>query len=263
MIMISPNVGTKHVSFKIAGCGVRKNGKVYAVTNTDRFDQFPFGYWLYKPPVLIHDIASWGICDQGVSYYTGPDGITHIFSVAGLDGYPNASDIVEEWYDGWASTLIPNNHNPDVLKLTPGVSRLISVSAVGYFDEYQLYRKQFQKLPHVPECFLEEGTEGYERHLKGEEMCASLHWQHVVGGKNADGRQVTCEVGDHSYPAIAPIEDHPTTNHYALVAWRPIDELHIIDSSEEPDKKDLNDALAFLTGATGQACQLPIFVTDH
>jgi hypothetical protein len=104
--------------------------------------------------------------------------------------------------------------------------------------------------------------EGDERnaHLAGKEMCASLHWQHVEKGKrNPNDRYTVSEVGEMTYDAVAPIENHPPKDRLALIAWMPIDEINIVDSPDVSDKSEIEEALSFLAGS----CALPIFLTDN
>jgi len=253
----------KHVTLYQAGCGTRRNYKGYLFTNHSWFEQYPLSYFVYDPPILVENLLDWGLCDQGISYMES-GGIHHAMTVVGQENYRNVADILEEWRNGWASTLVPLV-GEGVKLLTPTRSRLLIFSRAGWIDEFKDYRKGYVSLDDVDECFLAVEDPERKKHIKGKDMCASLHWQHVVGGSpvSPGSREITRKIGQAIYKAVAPLEEVLPTEHYALVAWRPIDELDIIDPLEATDRSPLDEALEFLLGSTGTPCQLPIFLTDN
>jgi hypothetical protein len=257
------NVGRKHVTLYQAGCGTRRNYKAYLQTNHSWFEQYPLSYFVYDPPIHVESLLDWGLCDQGISYMQS-GGVYHAMTVVGLENYPNVADILEEWKNGWSSTLVPLM-GEGVRLLTPVKSRLLIFSRAGWLPEYKKYRKSYIELETINECFLPDVDPIRKEHLKGKDMCASLHWQHVTGGTLIDTREprkVGRKIGQAYYEAVGPIDEIPATD-YALVAWRPIDELNLIDPAEAVDKSPLDEALEFLLGSTGTPCQLPIFLTDN
>lgn len=254
-----PSIKTKHVNLYIAGCKTRRRGKGYLWTDESRFKNHPMSYFIKDPPEIVEDMKLWGISDQGVTYFQH-GGIWHAKAVMGRAGYPNTADIFEEWLNGWASTLVPLI-GEGVKLLTPGRSRLLIFHAAGWIREFRSYRKNYVELPRPDVCFLPNDDPDREKHLEGKTMCASLHWQHVRGGKPiSQGRLVDMSVGQHTYRAVGEMTPLPKEV-YAYVGWRPIDELHIVGDIEEPDT--ISTAMDFLFQASATQCQLPVFLTDN
>jgi hypothetical protein len=258
-------VQRKHVNLYKAGCVIRLHKKLYFWTKPERFHdttgQYPFTYYVYDPPIYVPDLVSWGLCSEGVTYFQS-GGIWHAQKVIGRDNYPNTADVLEEWLNGWASTLVPMM-GEGLKLLTPGKSRLLIYHGGGWIDEYKDYRDDYISVLNREICMLPNSDPRRSAHLDGEDMCASLHWQHVTGGdreKRLD-RRVERTIGQCTYPAVMPIDGEEPTEHYALVAWRPIDELHLVDTGI--DDNAIQEAIDWLTGATGIPAQLPIFVTDN
>ena len=266
---------TKHVSPYLAGCTVRRHGKLYAVTETDNYDKdYALSYQVLCPPHYIGTeevMWSWGVSAQGVGFYK-VNGILHLLSCIGADNYPNVADTLEEWLNGWASTLLPQN-DPRLRQLTPGPngSRILFFHSRGHLTDFKTYRENFLQTRR-PECLLpddEEHKAQRQRHLDGDEMCAGLHWQHVLKGMNSQKkdvdptrRYVDRTIGELTYRAVGPInhKEIPPAE-YAIVAWRPIDRFDIVDNEAIDDKSEVEKALEFLLGQG--AIPMPVFRTDH
>jgi hypothetical protein len=248
----------KRVNPYIAGCDRRRHSKAYLTTNTRHWlEQYPLSYFLYDPPILVDDEIAWGVCDQGVSYFES-GGIWHAKTIVGRGNYFNAADILMEFTNGWGSALAPLIGD-GIKKLTPVESRRLIFHRGGWIDNFKKYRDEYKPLSMIQECMLPVGPDR-DAHLEGKEMCASLHWQHVERGKrNPNDRYTVVEVGEMTYDAVAPIEDHPPQDKLALIAWMPIDEINIVDSPDISDKSEIDDALAFLAGQ----CALPVYLTDN
>ncbi|MHA1951262.1 MAG: hypothetical protein ACW987_15515 [Candidatus Thorarchaeota archaeon] len=257
---MASTIHKKQVKPYEAGCVVRRHGKGYLTTDTKKWlEQYPLSYFLYDPPILILDEKKWGICDQGVSYVEH-DGIYHAQTVVGRSNYYNASDILMEILNGWASALVPLVGDKVKLLQPGGVSRRFIFHRGGHIDNYALYRKEYQDLGMIQECMLPENDPLRGLHLAGKDMCASLHWQHVENGSQSTKDRYTSRlVGEMTYDAVAPIEDHPPQDQLALIAWLPIDEIDIVDSKDMQDKSPVMDAIAFLAGQSA----LPVFITDN
>lgn len=258
------SITKKRVNPYIAGCDRRRHGKVYLVTDIEKWlNQYPLSYYLFDPPILANE-RDWGICDQGVSYVeTG--GVWHAKTIVGRGmingtvGYYNTADILMEFANGWASALAPLQ-GEHVKDLEPGGrSRRLIFHRGGYLKNFEIYRKEYQKLPGIQECMLPKGSEQYKRHIAGKDMCASLHWQHVQGGSTRTGRLTTRVIGELQYEAVRPLEGHAPQEELALVAWLPIDEIHIVDNEDMQDKSPVMKALDFLVGQTS----LPVYVTNN
>lgn len=251
----------------IAGCGVRRHGQAYLTTNMREWREvYELNHFVLDPPVLIGDkesLANWGLCDQGVAYidqYDTATGkvITHAMTVVGRESYPNVADILEEWEAGWASTLVPLIGN-DIHKLTPE-SRLYIVHASGWMDNWKVYRDEYLKTPRPP-CMLAKDDPVYCQHLDGDDMCAGLHWQNVFTGVRylKHDRYVERTIGQTVYQAVGPIKDNMPVYKYAIVAWRPIDSITVVDSEDIQDKSPVEKALEFLSASTA----IPIYVANH
>lgn len=251
-------VSKKRVKPYVAGCDTRRHGKAYLTTNTKKWlDKYPLSYFLYDPPILVEDETAWGVCDQGVSY-TANGGIWHAQTIVGRSNYYNTADILMEITNGWGSALAPLIGD-QIKLLQPAQSRRLIFHRGGFIDNYEQYRIDYQPLAAVQECMLPEGDER-DLHIAGKEMCASLHWQHVEGGRrNPNDRYTVCQVGEMTYDAVAPIENRPPMDKLALVAWLPIDEINIVDNDEMLDKSPIEKALEFLAGHSA----LPVYVTDN
>jgi hypothetical protein len=255
-------VGTvqkKRVNPYEAGCIVRRHGKGYLTTNTEEWlEKYPLSYFLYDPPILVEDMKAWGICDQGVTYTTS-GGVVHAQTVVGRGNYPNTADILMEILNGWASALVPLVGDKVKLLEPGGRSRRLIFHRGGWIDNYNPYRAFYQPLDRIQECMLPDEDPRRREHLAGNEMCASLHWQHVEGGKDNGSRHVMRQIGEMTYEAIAPMEEHPPQEQVALVAWLPIDEIDIVDNPDIEDKSPVMEALSFLAHQTA----LPVYITDN
>ena len=245
-------IQTKQLVQQTAGCGLRRQGKVYMYSNMKKhLEKYPFGYFLYDPPILIEDPTTWGICPQGISYIF-KEGVYHAVDWIGENNYPNAADILEEAFNMNGSGLIPLNSQMD--KLTLGKSRRLLVHPKGYLKNNKPYKEQYLALKRIPECFRKKG---FQQHKSPEnpQACASLHWQTVTGETPAIGRYVNRTVGSTTYEAVAPIKDVTPEFGIAIIGWFPIDELHIVhsDDNSEMDRimkalKDINPSIpTFLT----------------
>jgi hypothetical protein len=252
-------VARKHVNPYIAGCDRRRHGKAYLTTDVMKWlDMYPMSYFLYDPPILVEDELAWGICDQGVSY-TNSGNVWHAQTIVGRTNYWNTADVLMEIMNGWASALAPLTGEKIKLLQPGGISRRLIFHRAGWIDNYDLYRREYVKVPNIQECMLPEDSPQRQAHLEGKEMCASLHWQHVENGTKRINRLTTREVGELKYTAVRPIENNPPKDRLALVAWLPIDEIDLVDSDEMEDKSDIATALEFLAGQTA----LPLFVTNN
>ena len=243
-----------------AGCITRRHGKAYLTTDTKKWlTQYPLSYFLYDPPILVEDEKSWGICDQGVSYIES-GGIWHAQTVVGRHHYPNTADILMEILNGWASSLVPLVGDKIKLLQPGGISRRLIFHRGGWIINHKEYREEYQSLNVIQTCMLPNDHPDRSAHVKGETMCASLHWQHVTGGKaNGDDRYIERKIGEMVYNAVAPLEKCPPEEQMALVAWLPIDEIDIVNNEDMQDKSPVVQALEFLAGQTS----LPIFITDN
>jgi hypothetical protein len=253
----------KHVTPYVAGCKVRKHGKGYLNTNSRKWiSQYGLAYFLYDPPISIspEEEVIYGLCDQGISYITDPStGILHAQNVVGRNNYPNTADVLMEILNGWASALVPLQ-GENVKLLEPIKSRRLIYHRGGYLHNYGDYRREYLQLSNIQQCMLPESDDRYLAHIRGDDMCASLHWQHVIGGnQEKDSRHTVRTIGEMVYDAYAPIENWPPEEGLALIGWLPIDEINIVDSEEIDDKSAIDEALAFLVGQTS----MPIYVTDH
>jgi hypothetical protein len=258
-------VKRKHVNPYIAGCVVRRHAKAYLWTNPDgERSAYPFSYFVYDPPIMLQSKEAWGITDSGITYNLRQGtNIYDAFDVVGYDNYPNPSDVLEEWENGWMSTLAPTKVGNGMKLLTPGKSRVIAIHSRGWIDDYRPYREQYIDVPTVQNCFLPDDNPERRVHLKGDNMCASLHWQHVVGGdreKRLD-RRVERTIGQKTYAGVMPIDGVEPECHYAAIAWRPVDEIHVVDTGI--DDNAIKEALDWLINATAIPAALPIFVTDN
>jgi hypothetical protein len=237
----------------LAGCGLRRQGKVYMYSDMKKhLEKYPFGYFLYDPPILIEDPANWGICPQGISYIF-KDGVYHAVDWIGVNNYPNASDILEEAFQVGGSGLVPLNLQLD--KLTMGKSRRLLVHPHGWLQNNQPYKREYQNLPQVPECFRPIGSRQHKKPSVNE-PCASLHWQTVEGGNVISERYVQRTVGSTTYNAVAPLTTEKPVFSLAIIGWLPIDELHVVNSE---DKSDLDKALDLLKNLTSD---MPVFLTN-
>jgi len=243
----------KQMVQKLAGCGLRRQGKVYMYSDMKkRLEKYPFGYFIYDPPILIEDATSWGICPQGISYIW-QNGYYHAVDWIGVNNYPNAADILEEAFSSGGSGLVPLN--AQLNKLTPGKSKRLLVHPNGYLMNNQEYKKNYEKLDRIPKCFKPVGQQGHSK-ANVNEPCASLHWQVVEGGISTGiDRSVQRTIGSVTYSAKKPFEQKPVFS-LAIIGWLPIDELHIVDSE---DKTDLDKALDLLKGLTSD---MPIYLTN-
>jgi hypothetical protein len=238
----------------LAGCGVRRQGKVYMYSDMKKhLEKYPFGYFLYDPPILIEDPVNWGICPQGISYIY-KDGVYHAVDWIGVNNYPNAADILEEAFRTGGSGLVPLNVQLD--KLTLGKSRRLLVHPHGWLENNQAYKKEYVKIPEIPECFRPKFDQSHKK-ASIDEPCASLHWQTVDGGNVYDGRHTQRTIGSTIYNGIAPLgkPDEPVFK-LAIIGWLPIDELHVIDSE---DKSELDRALDLLKNLT---TDIPTYLTN-
>ena len=243
----------KHVAQHLAGCGVRRQGKTYMYSDMKKhLEKYPFGYFLYDPPILIEDPTVWGICPQGISYIF-KEGYYHAVDWIGENNYPNSADILEEAFNLGGSGLVPLN--PQVGKLTMGKSRRLLVHPRGYLKNNKLYKEEFLALEKIPRCFRPKGLQQHT-HPYIAEPCASLHWQTVTGGLPTIGRYVQRTVGDTTYAAASPIEGEKPDFGIAIIGWFPIDELHLVYSD---DRSDMDKALDLLKNINSS---IPTYITD-
>jgi len=239
----------------LAGCGLRRQGKVYMYSDMRKhLEKYPFGYFLYDPPILIEDTAEWGICPQGISYIQ-KDGIYHAVDWIGANNYPNASDILEEAFQTGGSGLVPLN--VQLNKLTCGKSRRLLVHPRGYLNNNQIYKKEYKKLDRIPTCFRPKNSQHHKSVLSSE-PCASLHWQVVEGGtpNRQDARYVSRTVGSTTYDAVSPLDNEKPDFSLAIIGWLPIDELHLVDSE---DKDEITKAMDFMSM---MGISLPTYLTN-
>lgn len=243
----------KHINNHIAGCGTRRQGKVYMYSDLQKhLSKYPFGYFLYDPPILINDLTTWGICAQGISYIF-KEGYYHAVDWIGENNYPNAADILEEAFNFGGSGLVPLN--PQIGKLTMGKSRRLLVHPNGYLKNNKVYKENVLALEKIPQCFR---PKGFQQHIKPNinEPCASLHWQTVTGGTPSSDRYITRTIGDTVYKAVAPIPGEDPIFGIAIIGWFPIDELHVIYSD---DRSDMDKALSLLKDINSS---IPTYITD-
>lgn len=259
--MASSTVTKKQIHPYSAGCGTRRHGHAYLVTNTKKWlERYPFGYFVYDPPVLVEDPLSWGLSAIGLSYMEN-GGFWHVKDWIGADNYPNAADIMEEFVNGWASSLLPlhSGSKEHIKLLTPGQSRRLLFHPHGWIDNFKEYRDNWQKLARWDECMLPNDDTRRVDHLKGLDMCTSLLWQVVEKGKQGPERDTQRKTGEHVYYAIAPMENSKPSYRLALNMWLPIDEIHVIDNQAEQNKQPVMEALNFLVGLSS----VPLFVVNN
>lgn len=237
----------------LAGCGLRRQGKVYMYSDMKkRLEKYPFGYFIYDPPIVVEDASSWGICPQGISYIW-QNGYYHAVDWIGVNNYPNAADILEEAFSFGGSGLVPLN--AQLNKLTPGKSKRLLVHPNGYLVNNQIYKKNYENIARIPKCFKPIGQQQHSKE-KVNEACASLHWQTVEGGITSFGRHVTRTIGSTVYDAMKPLDNEKPIYKLAIIGWLPIDELHIVDSE---DKSEIDKALDLLKNLTSD---MPVFLTN-
>lgn len=243
----------KQLVQKPAGCGLRRQGKVYMYSNMKKhLDKYPFGYFLYDPPILIEDPTAWGICPQGISYIF-KEGVYHAVDWIGNNNYPNAADILEEAFAMNGSGLIPLT--PQINKLTMGKSRRLLVHPNGYLKNNKPYKENYLALERIPACFRPKGHQQHKQpNIK--EPCASLHWQTITGGIPSLGRHVMRTVGSTTYEGIAPIENETPDYGIAIIGWLPVDELHVVHTDDNSEMDRIMKALKDIDPS------IPMFLTN-
>lgn len=259
--------GTKNKHQFRAGCGLRRVGKTYAMTDMHALLQkYPLSYFLFDPPTLVENPAAWGICPQGFGYVLKDDA-WHVMDWIGVDNYPNPSDIWEEMValgpDGkrhGASALTPLTS--DVMKLTQK-SRRFLVHPRAIIQESKEYREGYVKNTAWEDCFLPLDHPDRVAHLEGA-MCSALWWQYTTGGeiKDKNSRKVTVTVGSTTYDAAAEIKVLKPTYQIGIMGWLPITSLELVVGEKPEDnpsevKADIKKALDILDRAT-----LPVYLTN-
>ena len=245
-------VRTKIVKPFNAGCGVRRAGATYLVSNMQKYlETYKYSYFLFDPPVVINP-AEWGVCPQGLSFVFN-QGYWHVMDWIGATHYPNAADILEEAYEHGGSTLTPLKQ--DLQKLTPGYSRRLLIHPRGHVVDPTYLKENRLPLERIPLCFLEEEDYRRDMHINNPlDMCAALHWQGIIS--KVDTRDlVERSIGDTTYKAISLPNSVELKYEPAIIGWLPIDEIHLVDS---PDKDEINEALKFLSDYTS----LPTYLTN-
>lgn len=252
------NIGRKHLRRYVAGCGTRKSGYVYMYTDMQKWLRtYPLSYFLYDPPVLVSNPGDWGLSAQGISYVE-KGGVTHAMDWIGKENYPNTADILEELLQFDGSGLIPLS--PGITKLIPGKSRRLLFHPRGYLHNAGIYREHFQETDR-PVCILSPDDYRRSMHLDHDanQMCAGLHWQDVLGlSPEPDSRLGVRRNGDTIYRAAGPIIGEPPQYDLALVAWLPIDELHIVEGDEGRNDSKIAKAIEVLS----RISNLPVFLTN-
>jgi len=235
------------------GCGTRKQGKAYLVSDVKKYlEQYPFSYFLFDPPIVINP-ADWGLTPISMSYIFN-DGYWHIVDWIGND-YPNASDILEEAFVHGGSALTPLKQ--DFQKLTPGYSRRLLVHPKGSVSNPEIIKENRIHLNRISHCFLQPDDYRYALHESKTDpsYCASLHWQHVIDKNIKERKQFTRKIGDTTYPAISISPYWKLDYEVAIIGWLPIDEIHLVESE---DKTELDKAIDFLQ----EFSNLPIYLTN-
>lgn len=247
-------IKSKYISQPLAGCGYRRQGKVYMYSDMKKhLEKYKFGYFVYDPPILIDDPTTWGICPQGISYIF-KDGVYHAVDWIGVNNYPNAADILEEAFSMNGSGLVPLN--PQIAKLTVGKSRRLLVHPRGYLNNNTSYKEKYLALERIPHCFRPKGKQQHKSPLVAE-PCASLHWQTVTGGLPEIGRYVQRTIGSTTYKAVAPIEGDVLDHSLAIIGWLPIDELHLVQSEDNQEMDRIMKALKDIDP------NIPVFLTGN
>jgi hypothetical protein len=208
----------------------------------------PLSYFMYDPPIRIYEPADWGMSPQGLGFIE-QNGVWHVTDWIGENNYPNAADIWEEIASWQGSTLTPIVNA--LAQLTPGQSRRLLASPVGWIDNPEPYRSSFVDLQHISECVLPETEDLHKEHVEhGDLMCSALWWQIVTGEKVNGGRLIARKIGDTRYEAAAPIKEHPPEYQLAFIGWLPIDEIDLVvgDMAANPDdiNKEIQAALWML-----------------
>ena len=222
------------------------------VTDENWFKKFPLSYFLFDPPILVENPTAWGLSAQGISYVKKGD-VYHAQDWIGMDSYPNAADVLEECVNIGGSGLVPLTNQ--IGQLTPGKSRRLLFHPAGHLYNAQPYKEQLLSGNSFPDCAKPVDSPEYKLHRAiNNQMCSMLHWQHVEGGVVNFGRTVTRKIGDTSYFAASPIQEAKPDQALALIAWLPIDELHIVQGDDDK----VNKALELLS----KISDLPFFVTN-
>jgi hypothetical protein len=220
--------------------------------------RYPFSYFVKDPPILVEDPSAWGLNPQGISYIES-GGYWHALDWIGANNYPNVADILEELLNGWCSGLLPLTDKEHIRLLVPHQSRRLLFHPHGWIENFKVYRDAWVDDGKRDVCLLPDNDPRREEHIRGEDMCAALHWQVVEGGKLGSGRFTTRKIGDCTYEAIAPMKGEPPIYKLAHIMWLPIDEIHVIDSEAEKDKDPVFEALDFLAGLNS----IPVFVVNN
>lgn len=257
------NIQRKTVTPVKLGCNApgtvgRKTGATYVVSNMKKWlNKYPWQYFIQDPPLEINP-DDFGMSAQGLGIEKLSDGYYHVFDWIGASFYPNPADIIEEAFQQYGSTLTRIEKRLGLL--TPGKSKRFLCHPSGYLDDYadiKILKDQFIELDQMgtDHCFLPKG-EQRDRHVEDPyEMCAMLHWQHVMPMDSVDNRIGRRIIGDSQYISATPPDGKQMKGHLAIVAWLPIDEFHIVDS---PDGDELNRALAVLKDIS----KYEVFVTN-
>lgn len=254
------NAPFKYVPQVERGCATRRAGMTYMVTDKKWFKQYPLEYFLFDPPVYVPEPINWGLSPQGISYVKKND-IVHAQDWIGAVYYPNAADILEEAVTLGASGLAPLTNQ--IGELTPGKSRRLLFHPAGWLHNAKAYKEEEVTDPGIPTCPKKKGSEERKRHNgKNDVMCARLHWQHITGGTPlfdapippGKERAVQRKIGDTTYLGIKPLESPAPEMGLALIAWLPIDELHVVQGDDDKVAK----ALELLS----KISDLPFFLTN-
>lgn len=269
------NIQTKQVEPAVRGCNEpgtvgRKAGKTYIVSDMKiAMKHYPWGYFVQDPPYPIDDPSVYGMSAQGVAYYKIGD-TWHVFDWIGAQYYPNAADILEEAFNLDGSTLVPITKNLALLE--PGKSKRFLCHPCGNImdpEKIQELKQNYVEIPGLPSpihCFLPDGDAQLEHIHDNGQMCATLHWQHVMPLANAkrefkkqlgvaDPRMGFRDIGQTQYIAARPIDNKQPKCSLAIVGWLPITELHVVDT---PDTDKLETALNKLKDLS----KIPIFLTN-
>ena len=168
------------------GCGRRKNGGLYMVTNLSS-DGYPIGHFIIDPVTPIEDPAALGITPVGVTTIEREDLYGHGTGVYDLwdwigagsspcaKGYWNVADFIEEGVRYGFSGYLPKS--TDLSKITRN-SRRILIHPHAYITQFQsFYADRAQKYcpKHITMHELANKDCAF--------MCAGLWWESIEGGK--------------------------------------------------------------------------------
>ena len=106
------------------GCGVRKEGQLYAECGLSKYGR-PVEDFLMCPPQRV-DLGGLGIEPLGVRLYQFPSGVYNVFDWVGSGHYPYVTDFIEEVRRFGLSRRFPKNMELDKLTVD---SRLLLIHA--------------------------------------------------------------------------------------------------------------------------------------